>query len=106
MGNRKISHADAICCTHAGPKQRSLFALQMIDYHPLLLQAIATLADNDDAARRVLYERARAALLTEFRAVKPPLNESEITRERLALEEGIRRIEAEYRRRRPDTMRL
>jgi hypothetical protein len=78
----------------------------MTDYHPLLLQAIAALADNDHAARRALYERARAALLTELRAVKPPLDESEITRERLALEEAIRRIEAEYRRRRPEMARL
>jgi hypothetical protein len=77
----------------------------MIDYHPLLLQAIAALADNDDAARRALYERGRAALLTELRAVKPPLSESEITGERLALEEAIRRIEAEYRRRRPEMTR-
>jgi len=75
----------------------------MTDYHPLLWQAIAALAEkiaalaeNNDAARRALYERARAALLTKLHAVKPPLGESEITRERLALEEAIRRIEAEY----------
>jgi hypothetical protein len=73
----------------------------MIYYHPLLLQAIAALPDNDGAARRALYERAKAALLTELRAVKPPLSEFEITRERLALEEAIRRIEAEYRHRHP-----
>src|SRR5262249_1475177 len=41
------------------------------------------------------YERARGALVTQLRGVVPELSESEITRERLALEEAIRKVEAE-----------
>ena len=39
----------------------------------------------------MLYERARTALVAQLRGVEPPLDEGEITRERLALEEAIRR---------------
>src|SRR5262249_61536899 len=39
--------------------------------------------------------RARAALLAQLRSVTPALEESDITRERLALEESIRKVEAE-----------
>src|SRR5262249_14039897 len=46
-------------------------------------------------ARRTLYERARAALVAQLTGVEPALNNSDITRERLALEEAIRRVEAE-----------
>ncbi len=46
-------------------------------------------------ARRALYERARAALIAQLRGVQPPLSESEITRERLSLEEAVRKVESE-----------
>ena len=46
-------------------------------------------------ARRALYERARTALVTQLRSVDPPLSESEITKERLALEDAIRKVEAD-----------
>jgi hypothetical protein len=68
----------------------------LADYYPILSRAINQLADNDGAARRTIYERARVALVTQLRAINdPPLSESDITRERLALEEGIRKVEAE-----------
>ena len=47
--------------------------------------------DQSKPARRVLYERARAALLAQLRGVTPALNESDITRERLALEDALPR---------------
>src|SRR5213078_793245 len=59
--------------------------------------------------RRLLYERARSALVAQLRGMNdPPLTEAEITRERLALEEAIRKVEAEAARRaregpRPET---
>src|SRR5207247_7554255 len=40
-------------------------------------------------------ERARAALIAQLRSVQPPLSESEITRERLSLEEAVRKVESE-----------
>ena len=67
----------------------------MADYYPLIARAVAGLDKNTGEQRRALYERARTALVAQLRGVQPPLEESEITRERLALEEAIRRIEAE-----------
>ena len=67
----------------------------MADYHPLISRAVAGLENNSGENRRVLYERARAALVNQLRGVDPPLEESDITRERLALEEAIRKVEAD-----------
>jgi len=67
----------------------------MADYYPLVARAVAGLEKNTGEARRALYERARAALVAQLRASEPPLAEADITRERLALEEAIRRIETE-----------
>lgn len=67
----------------------------MADYHPLISRAVSGLEHNTGENRRVLYERARVALLNQLRSVQPSLEESDITRERLALEEAIRKVEAE-----------
>src|SRR5712672_6537 len=67
----------------------------MADYYPLIAKAITGLDKSTGEARRALYERARGALVTQLRGVVPALNESDITRERLALEEAIRKAEAE-----------
>ena len=67
----------------------------MTDYQPLIARAIAGLDENTGENRRALYERARGALVNQLRGVDPPLDEGEITRERLALEEAIRKVEAE-----------
>jgi hypothetical protein len=64
----------------------------MADYYPLISKAVAGLdPDAPGESRRALYERARAAL----RTINTPLIEAEITRERLALEEAVRRVEGE-----------
>lgn len=67
----------------------------MTDYYPLIARAVAGLEKNTGDQRRALYERARTALVAQLRGLDPPLTESEITRERLALEESIRKVEAE-----------
>src|SRR5262245_13051881 len=67
----------------------------MADYYPLISRAVAALDKNSGENRRAIYERARNALLAQLRGVTPPLSESDITRERLALEESIRKVEAE-----------
>ena len=67
----------------------------MTDYQPLIARAVEGLEKSTGEARRALYERARTALVTQLRAVDPPLSESDITKERLALEDAIRRVEAE-----------
>jgi len=68
----------------------------MADYFPLLARAISALPQNTADGRKAVFDRARTALLRQLRGVDPPLPEGEITRERLALEEAIRRLEAEY----------
>jgi hypothetical protein len=67
----------------------------MTDYYPLIAKAVAGLEKNTGDQRRALYERARTALVAQLRGLDPSLSESEITRERLALEEAIRKVEAE-----------
>jgi hypothetical protein len=67
----------------------------MADYYPLIARAISGLDKNTGENRRALYDRARAALVSQLRGVQPALDETEITRERLALEESIRKVEAE-----------
>jgi hypothetical protein len=67
----------------------------MTDYLPLIARAVDGLDRSTGEARRALYERARTALVTQLRGVDPPLSESEITKERLALEDAIRKVEAD-----------
>ena len=71
----------------------------MTDYYPLISRAVASLSKNTGEARRTIYERARSALVDQLRGLDPPLPESEITRQRLALEESIRKVESEAARR-------
>src|SRR5436305_11287974 len=72
----------------------------MADYYPLVAKAIAGLEKKTGEGRRLLHERARTALVAQLRRMNdPPLTEAEITRERLALEEAIRKVEAEAARR-------
>jgi len=67
----------------------------MADYYPLIARAVGGLEKNSGENRRALYDRARAALVSQLRGVEPTLDETDITRERLALEEAIRKVEAE-----------
>jgi hypothetical protein len=67
----------------------------MADYYPLIAKAVTGLDKSTGEARRALYARARNALVTQLRGVTPALSEQDITRERLALEEAIRKVEAE-----------
>ena len=71
----------------------------MADYYPLIVRAVSGLEKNTGEGRRALYERARSSLVAQLRGVIPPLGEAEITRERLALEEAIRKVETEAARR-------
>lgn len=68
----------------------------MADYYPLLTRAIATLPDQDPAQRQAIFRRAREALERQLRGLDPPLGEAEILKETLALEDVIRRIEADF----------
>src|SRR5262245_15926218 len=82
----------------------------MTDYYPLLGKAVAGLEKHTGEARAMLHERPRTALVSKWRNMTPHPSEAEITRERLALKEAIRKVEAEAARKlrmdppRPDNL--
>jgi hypothetical protein len=67
----------------------------MTDYYPLIASVIAALEDNSAELRRQLYESARSGFLNQMLKHDPPLGESLIRQEQIALEEAIRKVEAE-----------
>jgi hypothetical protein len=67
----------------------------MTVYYPLIARAVEMLDRSTVEARRALYGRARAALVAQLRSNQPALFEAQITKERLALDEAIRKVEAE-----------
>src|SRR5580693_5506497 len=69
----------------------------MADYQSLLTRAVANLPSTSSAAtRQAIYDRARKALLTQLRTLRPPLPESDITREERALNQAIALVEAKF----------
>ena len=67
----------------------------MADYHAILKRAISALPAPNGEARRAVYEKARTALVNQLKGFDPPLSPSEITQQRLQLEEAIRKVESE-----------
>lgn len=67
----------------------------MADYRQLLIKALGALSENNGAARREVYEKARKALVAQLRSITPPLPAREITQHRLELEDCIRQVEQE-----------
>ncbi|MHA1560102.1 MAG: hypothetical protein ACTSWI_05450 [Alphaproteobacteria bacterium] len=64
----------------------------MAEYYALLARAVGALPRNDEASRREIYVKARSALIRQLKAITPPLPPAEISKQRLALEEAIRRV--------------
>ena len=67
----------------------------MADYFPLISRAVSNMGTSTPEQRRALYERATNALVQQLRNADPPISEDEIDRERVALEDAIRRVESE-----------
>ena len=67
----------------------------MADYYAILKRAIDGLPEPTGEARRAVYEKARGALVNQLKSFDPPLSASEITQQRLQLEDSIRKVEAE-----------
>jgi hypothetical protein len=67
----------------------------MTNYYPLMASVVAALEPNTAEARRQLYDSARVGFPHYLGNLDPPLSDSDVTRERTALEEVIRRLEAE-----------
>jgi hypothetical protein len=74
-------------------------------YHRLIARAVKGLDRSSAEARRVIYERARKALIGHLRFNQPALSKAAIVKERLALEDAIRKVEsgAAYNARREET---
>jgi hypothetical protein len=70
----------------------------MTDYYPVIARRIAGLKDNTAESRRALYQRLQNVLVEQLRELDPPLEEPEILRERLSLEDAVRRVEADAER--------
>ena len=69
----------------------------MAEYYAVLRKAVGGLGPNAGVAeaRRSVYDKARNALIGQLKAVDPPLTTAEISRQRLELEEAIRKVERE-----------
>ena len=74
--------------------------LEMNDYYPLIARAVERLDRSTGEARRAVYERARKAV-AQLRSNQPALLDADITKERLALEVAILKVEAEAARKSP-----
>jgi len=67
----------------------------MADYYPLLSHVIEALGDTSAEVRRRLYESARTGFVEQLRKREPPLTDSHINQQQIAMEEAIRRVEKE-----------
>ncbi|MEO8667736.1 MAG: hypothetical protein ABI399_04415 [Bauldia sp.] len=67
----------------------------MAEYYAVLKKAVSGMDGGAGDARRSVYDKARNALIGQLKAIDPPLSTSEISRQRLELEEAIRRVERE-----------
>ena len=67
----------------------------MAEYYTVLKRAVAGLDPSVPETRRAVYDKARNALIGQLKAVDPPLTTAEISRQRLELEEAIRKVERE-----------
>jgi len=105
--NRSSSAPDAVLLRRRDarpdgrPREESSaeFWTLMTDYYPVISRRIAGLKDNTAESRRALYQRVETVLVEQLRELDPPLEEPEILRERLSLEDAVRRVEADAERR-------
>lgn len=67
----------------------------MADFEQVLSRAIAGLSDKSAEHRRALYDRARTSLVAQLKVLEPPLPQTEIAKQRLALEHAIRKVEGQ-----------
>ena len=67
----------------------------MADYYSLISNAIAALEKKSSEGRNAFYDRARAILADRLRKADPPLSETIIEQERLALEDAISKVEVD-----------
>jgi hypothetical protein len=67
----------------------------MADFYPVLARAISRLSTHNPQVRQEIYDHARGFLTTQLSGHGQTASAAEITRERIALETAIRRVEAQ-----------
>jgi hypothetical protein len=65
----------------------------MADYYSLLSRAVQGLDKSTSDARRALYDRVRTVMMEQLHSQQPTL--SDLVKQQLALEEAIKKVEAE-----------
>ncbi|SNY90993.1 hypothetical protein SAMN04515647_1185 [Cohaesibacter sp. ES.047] len=65
----------------------------MADYYVILKRAVGVLPEGTREQRQAIYDKARKALLAQLQSMDPPLAPSEISKQRMALEEAVRSVE-------------
>lgn len=70
----------------------------MADYFAILKRAVDGLPDGTREQRQAIYDKARKALLGQLQNMDPPLAASEISKQRVALEEAVRAVELDLMR--------
>jgi hypothetical protein len=68
----------------------------MTDFVTVLRRAVENLEDNNEHSRRMLYDKARTALLGQLRGLDPPLSEDELQRQSEELDAAIEQVETEH----------
>ena len=71
------------------------------NYHQLIVRAVNRLDMSTAEARQAVYERARKAAVARLSFNQPALSKADIAKECLALEEAIRKVEADAARKSP-----
>lgn len=67
----------------------------MADYFTILKRAVDAAPDAGREQRQAIYDKARKALLAQLQNMDPPLAASDISKQRMALEEAVRAVERE-----------
>ena len=70
-----------------------LCGVAMHNYYPLVARTVSKLESNTPTTRDALYQQARVILIDQLRIRQPTASDSEVTGERAALEDAIRKVE-------------
>ena len=71
------------------------------NYYQLIARTVKGLDKSSAQARNAVYQRARKALVAQLRFNQPAFSDADVAKERLILEEAIRKVEAEAARNSP-----
>jgi lipoprotein-anchoring transpeptidase ErfK/SrfK len=74
----------------------------MVDYYSVLWHAVTAPGAGDAQWRRVIYDRSRQMLSSRMRELQPPAPLAAIATEQAALEDAIKRVEADLAKAQPD----